>query len=227
MRSNVVIALLLAVSGCDKKAAKIIVTPLPKVEIADVPSPATPTIIVEKGSNLRAIATAAYHHESFSTFVGQLNGISKPELLQAGATLKTPSLPVAFRDLGLDPQYQPAINALAMAWIDVAAILPDYIRACDASGAKDGDTFVVPDEIKTRLLKSAGAVDAAIDVLRHPHGRHVAPDSAVRQFAGASRSLRRFSTGFVESRDYDTYLAEQGFGIGFTDLLLWVQDQYK
>ena len=107
MRLNVTIALLLVLSGCDKKHAKIIVPPLPKVEIADVPSPPTPTIIVEKGSNLRAIATAAYHHESFSGFVGQLNGISKPELLQAGATLKTPSLPVAFRDLGLDPQYQP------------------------------------------------------------------------------------------------------------------------
>ncbi len=227
MRSNVVIALLLAVSGCGKIPTKIIVPPLPKVDIADVPSPATPTIIVEKGSNLRAIATAAYHHESFSSFLGQLNGISKPELLQAGATLKTPSLPVAFRDLGLDPQYQPALNALAMAWIDASAILPNYIRACDTSAAKDGDTFVVPDEIKTRLLKCAGAVDAAMDVLRHPHGRHVAPDSAIRQFAGASRSLRRFSTGFVESRDYDTYLAEQGFGIGFTDLLFWVQSQYK
>lgn len=226
MRLNVIIALLLTVSGCGK-SAKIIVPPLPKVAIADVAPPAASIVVVEKGSNLRTIATAAYHHESFSSFIEQLNGISKPELLQAGATLKTPSLPVAFRDIGLAPQYQPAINALAMAWADVAAILPSYVRACDASGAKNGDTFIVPGEIKTMLLKCAGTVDAALDVLSHPHGRHVAPRSAIRQFAGASRSLRRFSRGFVESRQYDTYLAEQGFGIGFTDLLLWVQAHYK
>ncbi|MDI1313382.1 hypothetical protein [Prosthecobacter sp.] len=227
MRINVTIALLLALSGCGKQSAKVVVPPLPKVEIADVPSPASPTVVVEKGSNLRAIATAAYHHESFSSIIGLLNEIPKPELLEAGATLKTPSIPVAFRDAGLDPQYQPAINALALAWTDVVAILPSYIRARDASAAKNGDKFTVPDEIKTMLLKCAGTVDASLDALRHPHGRHVAPRPAIRQFAGASRSLRRFSTGFVESRDYDTYLAEQGFGIGFSDLLSWLQANYK
>lgn len=227
MRLKATIALLLALSGCGKQSAKVIVPPLPKIEIADVPAPPASTVVVEKGSNLRAVAVAAYHHESFSSFVGQLNGISKPELLQAGATLKTPSLPIAFRDSGLDPQYQPAINALAMAWIDAASVLPNYIHACDASGAKDGDKFVVPDEIKTKLLKCAGTMDASIDLLSHPHGRHVAPRSAIRQFASASRSLRRFSTGFVESRDYDTYLTEQAFGIGFTNLLSWVHANYK
>ncbi|MBN8417636.1 MAG: hypothetical protein J0L73_01825 [Verrucomicrobia bacterium] len=227
MRFNAILALLLVLSGCGRNPAKIVVPPLPKVEVADVPSPPAPTIIVGQGSNLRAIATAAYHHESFSSFIAQFNGISKPELLQAGATLKTPSLPVALQDAGLDPQYQPAINALAKAWADVAAILPDYIRACDASAAKDGDTFVVPDNIKAELLKCAGTIDASLEVLRHPHGRHVAPSPAVRQFAGASRSLRRFSTGFVESRDYDTYLAQQAFGIGFADLLTWVRSHHR
>ena len=227
MRSNVVIALLLAVSGCGKIPAKSIVPPLPKVDIADVPSPATPTIIVEKDSNLRAIATAAYHHESFSGFVGQLNGISKPELLQAGATLKTPSLPVALRDAGLDPQYQPAVNALAKSWSDLAAVLPEYIRVRNDSGASDGDTFEIPEKIRKALLTCAETVDASIDALSHPRTGHVSPRSAIGQFAGASTSLQRFSQGFVESHDYDTYLLQKEFGIGFANLLFWVQAQHK
>ncbi len=207
--------------------AKLIVPPLPKVEIADVPAPATPTIIVEKGSNLRAIATAAYHHESFSGFVGQLNGISKPERLLAGATLKTPSLPVALRDAGLDPQYQPAVNALAKAWTDLVSILPDYILARNDAGTKDGGRFVVPAKIKAALLTCAETIDASTDALSHPQAGHVLPRSAIGKFAGASSSLQRFSQGFVESLDYDTYLVEQEFGMGFTNLLLWVQAHHK
>ena len=203
--------------------AKIIVPSLPKVDIADVPSPATPTITVEKGSNLRAIATAAYHHESFSGFVGQLNGISKPELLQAGATLKTPSLPVALLGAGLDPHYQPAANALAKAWIDLVAILPEYIRARYAAKARDGDRFEVPEKIRKALLTCAETIDASTDVLSHPQKGHSLPRSAIGKFAGASSSLQRFSQGFVESLDYDTDLVEQEFGMGFTNLLFWVQ----
>ncbi|MBB5035747.1 hypothetical protein [Prosthecobacter vanneervenii] len=222
------VALLLVLTGCSRKStAKLIVPPLPKVEIADVPSPPTPSIIVEKGSNLRAIATAAYHHESFSSFVGQLNGISKPERLLAGAKLKTPSLPVALHDAGLDPQYQPAVNALSKSWTDLAAILPEYIHARYAARARDGDRFVVPEKIRKALLTCAEALDASAEALSHPQAGHVSPRSAIRQFAGASSSLQRFSQGFVESLDYDTYLVEQQFGIGFTNLLFWVQSHHK
>jgi hypothetical protein len=227
MRIKVIFALLLAVSGCGKKSPKVIVPPLPKVEIADVPAPAAPTAMVKKGSDLHAVAVAAYHHESFSSFVAQLNGISKPESLPSDTTLQTPSLPVAFRDAGLDPRYQPAVNALALSWTEAVAILPEYIRVCEASGAKNGDSFEVPAALKTKLLNCAGMVDASLELLSHPHGRHVAPRPAIRQFAGASRYLRSFSTGFIESREHDTDLVQQDFGIGFADLLSWVKAQYK
>lgn len=228
MRLKLLAALLLILSGCSKKSpVRIFVPPLPKVEIVDVPAPPTPTIIVEKGSNLRAIATTAYHHESFSAFVGQFNGIPKPELLQAGAKLKTPSLPVALRDAGLDPRYQPAINALSKAWTDFAAILPDYIHARNDAGARDGDRFAIPAKIKASLLTCAESLDAATDLLSHPQPGHAPPGSAIGKFAEASLSLQRFSDGFVESLDYDTYLVEQEFGMGFTNLLFWVQAHHK
>lgn len=228
MRFSVILALLLVLSGCGRKTpAKIIVPPLPNVEIADVPSPPTPTIIVAKGSTLQSIATAAYHHRDFSGFVGHLNGITIPERLRAGATLKTPSLPVAFRDAGLHPQYQPAINALAQAWIDLVDILPAYTHARDASGVNEGSSFTVPADIKARLISCADAIDASIDVLMHPATGHAVPLRTIGQFAGVSHFLREFSTGLVASRDYDTFLAEKGFGLGFTYALLWVQSGYK
>lgn len=228
MRFSVILALLLVLSGCGRKTpAKVIVPPLPKVEISDVPSPPTPTIIVAKGSTLQSIATTAYHHRDFSGFVGHLNGITIPEQLRAGATLKTPSLPVAFRDAGLHPQYQPAINALAKAWIDLVDILPAYIRARDDSGAGDGSSFTLPVDIQVRLISCADAIDASIDVLMHPATGHALPLKTIGQLAGVSASLRRFSKGFVDSRDYDTFLAEKGFGLGFTYAILWVQWGYK
>lgn len=227
MHLAVYITLILALACCGKKAAKVIVPPLPKVDISEVPAPPTPTVIVEKGSNLQTIATTAYHHEDFSGFLGQLNGITKPERLLAGATLKTPSLPVAFRDAGLDEQYQPSINALAKAWADFAKILPDYLSARDASGAKDGETFVVPANIKVVLLKCADAIDASIDILQHPKNGHVAPLKTISQFAGSSGYLRQFAAGYVGSRDYDTFMAEKGFGLGFTYALIWTQSGHK
>jgi hypothetical protein len=79
----------------------------------DVPAPARPEVTVQPGDNLRGIGAGAYGHERFSGFVARVNGIADPERLQAGLTLKTPPLSIAFRDAGLSPQYQPVINALA------------------------------------------------------------------------------------------------------------------
>lgn len=227
MRFHAFIALLLTLSACGKIPAKLIAPPLPKVAIADIPAPPTPTIVVEKGSTLRDIASAAYHHESFSSFVGQLNGISKPELLQAGATLKTPSLPVALRDAGLDPRYQPAVNALSKAWTDLSAILPDYIRARDAAGIRDRGRFAVPEKVKKALLTCAETLDASIAVLQRPGAGHTTPRSTIGSFASASLTLKSMAEGNVESFDYETFILEQKCGRGFTNLLLWVQAHHK
>ncbi len=221
------VLLTLAFAGCGKKSSPLVVPTLPRVSIADVPAPPSATIVVQQGSTLQAIATAAYHHEDFSGFVGQLNGIAVPERLRAGVTLKTPSIPVAFRDAGLDASYQPAINALAKAWLDLIEILPAHVRARDSSGANDGETFAVPTEIKTRLIACADAIDASVDVLMHPKSGHLVPLKAIGQFAGTSGSLRNFASGTVWSRDYETFMAEKGFCLGFTYALIWTQAGHK
>ncbi|WP_395743460.1 hypothetical protein [Prosthecobacter sp.] len=227
MRPALITASLLTLSACGKIPTKLTTPPLPKVAIADIPAPPAPTIIVEKGSTLRDIAAAAYHSDTFSGFVGQLNGIPKPELLKAGATLKTPSLPVALRDAGLDPQYQPAANALSKAWADLSAILPDYLRVRDASGIRDGGRFALPEKIKKVLLTCAETLDAAINVLQHPGAGHVAPRATIGSFKEASTTLQSMAKGNVESFDYETFILEQKFGRGFTNLLLWVQNHHK
>lgn len=213
--------------SCDRKPATVAVPQLPKVEIDDVPAPASSSIVVQSGSNLRSIAAAAYGHEDFSGFVARLNGIAAPERLIAGATLKTPSLPIAFRDAGIDPRYQPAINALAMSWNDLQQILPDYTKARDESRTVGEYSFHITDNLRARLVKCADGIDASIAVLNNPSDGHKAPRSSIGQFARVSSSLRSLATGTVGSYDYDTFMLGKGFGLGFTYTLIWIQSHHQ
>jgi hypothetical protein len=185
------------------------------------------TVVVKSGSNLRDVATSAYGHEDFSGFVARLNGISDPGRIAAGAVLKTPSLAVGLREAGLDAAYQPAINALAQSWADLRAVLPDYKRERNASGAHDGSSFTITPGLRDRLIKCADAMDAALDVLRHPKEGHALPRSTVGKFGAVSSSLRRFAAGKVESLDYEVPMAGKGFGLGFTYALIWAQSGHQ
>lgn len=196
---------------------------LPKVEVADVQAPVSSEVVVPCGSNLRAIAVTAYGSEEFANFLGQLNGVLVPERLQAGATLKTPSLPVAFRDARLDPRYQPAMNALAKTWQDLQTILPEYARARDASGLRDGKSFQIAPELQRKLVGCADVIDAATEIFRHPANGQSSPKTAVRQFAEASSSLRELSTGVIGSHDYDLVMIQKRMGAGFYHALMWTQ----
>ena len=227
MRLTIVAMVLFVAAGCHRKPQPVVVPPLPKVEIADIPAPASSSVVVENGSTLHAIAEVAYGHRDFSGFVGQLNRVASPERLLAGAKLKTPSLPIAFRDAGLDPRYQPAINALAKAWYDLQSTLPAYLKARDANGTGDGRSFQIPQDLRLRLSACADAVDAAIDVLNHPANGHNVPRKTIGQFAGISRSLRGLSMGSIGSRDYDTFLLQKAFGFGFTYALIWTQEYHQ
>lgn len=39
--------------------------------------------------------------------------------------------------------------------------------------------------------------------------------------------LRQFATGQIGSLDCDVFLAEKGFGLGFTYALIWVQSHHQ
>lgn len=222
-----ILSLFLLAPGCSRKPPKAVVPPLPAVKVEDVPAPASPTVTIARGSNLRKVATTAYGHEDFSGFVAALNGLANPERVAAGAVLKTPSLPAALRDAGLDPAYQPAFNVLAHTWSELHTALPDYQRERDAAGAGEGTTFAITVPLSRRLLQCADNMDAALDVLAHPQAGHKLPRSTLGQFAGASGYLRLFATGQVGSMDYDLFLAEKSFGLGFTYALIWVQSHHQ
>lgn len=221
------LAFLLLVSSCDHRVPQAVVPPLPSVKMEDVPAPAKPTVTIERGSNLREVATTAYGHEDFSGFVATFNGVSDPGRVAAGAVLKTPSLPAALHDAGLDPAYQTAFNVLAMTWADLRTALPDYERERAASGARDGKTFAISAPLSRRLLKCADDMDAALDVLAHPKEGHKVPRSTLGKFAGASGDLRRLAAGQVASLDYDLFLIEKGWGLGFSYALVWVQSHHQ
>jgi hypothetical protein len=105
--------------------------------------------------------------------------------------------------------------------------LPDYERERYAAGAGDESTFAITAPLSRRLRQCADDMDAALDVLAHPKEGHKPPRSTLGKFAGASALLRQFATGQVYSRDYDVFLAEKGFGLGFTYALIWVQSHHQ
>ncbi|MCX6849823.1 MAG: hypothetical protein NTY98_12955 [Verrucomicrobia bacterium] len=222
-----ILSLLLLTPSCSRKPPKAVVPPLPSVKLEDVPAPASVTVTIPRGSNLRQVATTAYGYEDFSGFVAALNGLADPERVAAGAVLKTPSLPAALRDAGLDPAYQPAFNVLAQTWAELRTALPDYQRERDAAGARDGTTFAITVARSRRLIQCADYMDAALDVLAHPKEGHKLPRSTLGQLAGASGYLRLFATGQVGSMDYDVFLAEKSFGLGFTYALIWVKAHHQ
>jgi len=41
------------------------------------------------------------------------------------------------------------------------------------------------------------------------------------------RMLRQFANGQVGSLDYDVFLAEKSFGLGFSYALIWVKDLHQ
>ena len=228
MRHSVLaLSVILLTVGCHRKPPPVVIPPLPAVKTEDVPAPAMVTVVVKSGSNLRDVAASTYGHEDFSGFVARLNGISDPGRIAAGAVLKTPSLAVGLREAGLDPAYQPAINALAQSWADLKAALPDYERERNEIGTYRGASFTISASLRDRLIKCADAMDAALDVLRHPKQDHVLPRSTVGQFGAVSVALRRFATGRIESRDYDVFMSGKGFGLGFTYALIWTQSGHQ
>jgi len=53
------------------------------------------------------------------------------------------------------------------------------------------------------------------------------PRSTIGQFAGAAGMLRSFATGQIGSLDYDVFMTQKSFGLGFTYALLWVQSHHQ
>lgn len=153
----------------------------------------------------------------------ELNGIAVPARLRAGATLKTPSLPIAFRDAGLEPRYQPGINALAKTWQDLQTALPEYAKARDGSGLREGQSFQIAPELQAKLVKCADVIDAAVELLRHPTDERSVPKAAIGQFEKAAASLRQLATGAIGSRDYDVFMVRKEIGLGFYYGLIWAQ----
>ena len=58
------LSLLLLASGCSRKQPKAVVPPLPTVKLEDIPSPASVSVTIARGSNLREVATTAYGHRA-------------------------------------------------------------------------------------------------------------------------------------------------------------------
>jgi len=196
------------------------------VAVSDVPSPKSPTIVVQKGMNLRTIAKNAYGHERFSGFIASLNGVADPELIVVGQTLKLPSLSAAFSAAGLDSQYQPALNAIAKACTDYYAVEPAYLEARRASGVSEG-RFNIPKDIQTKLQACADAVEAGAEMLRSVKPGHAPPKMTIDQFLGVAAETRGLASGLIDGYGYDYDMVGQRFGLGFTNAIVWTLNKQQ
>jgi hypothetical protein len=217
---------LLIVSCSRSRQASPAPTPLPAVSIEVVPAPASAEVTIQRGSNLREIAGQAYGHERFSGFVATQNGIADPERVSAGTVLRTPSLAVCFRDAGLAPDYQPAINCLAKACTDYYAVEGLYLRARKASGVASG-TFAIPPDIRSTFESCAAMIDAALPLLRSARSPHTVPTMTIGQFQQAAFQIRELATGSIDGYGYDYDLVGQRLGLAFTNALIWTKRQHQ
>jgi len=222
---STVLAILIS-TGCRRPSSPVAeIPPLPVVATEAVPPPASLSVIVDRGANLGTIAANAYGHERFSGFVAVLNGITDPGHLVAGQELKTPSFSSAFRDAGLDPRYQPAINALSKACTDYYAVEPAYLKARDESGVSSG-TFPIPEGIRATFLGCADAIEAATAALRTSKPPDNVPKMTIGQLQQVSGLIRELASGSIDGYGYDHYMIGQRFGLAFTNAILWTQHQH-
>lgn len=181
-------------------------------------------MVIRPGDSLHAIAAEAYGHGRSAGFIARFNGLPDPEVVSVGISLKTPSLSVALREAGLDSRYQPAINALAKSSTDFFALLPSYREARTASGVSTG-TFAIPPHMQAVLNSCADLTDAAMANLESVPAPHLPPKLAAGQFRQTAALLRDLAKGSIDGYGYDYDMVGQRFGLGFTNLLIWVQQQ--
>ncbi len=223
---STVLAILIS-TGCRRSSSPVaVIPPLPIVATEAVPSPASSSVIVERGANLGAIAAAAYGHERFAGFVAALNGINDPGHIVAGQELRTPSLSSAFRDAGLDPRYQPAINALSKACTDYYAAEPAYLKARDESGVSSG-TFAIAESIRDTFLGCADAIEAATAALGAAKPPDNVPKMTIDQFQQVAGQIRELASGSIDGYGYDHDMVGQRFGLAFTNAILWTKHHHQ
>lgn len=213
-----------ALVGCDRRQT---MAKLPRVEVTYVPAPAQPAVVIKRGDVLSNLAETAYGHEDFSHFLQRFNGIADVTRLQVGFQLQTPSLAAAFQQKGLDARYQPAVNALALAWTKLRQCLPDYERARGTSGARDGDSFGLPQTLQSELENVALTTAAVLQILKNPAQGHAVPKSAILRLEEALGMTQILASGKVGSADYDTFMTGKSYAFVFDHLLTWVQTDYQ
>lgn len=234
MRTSTVLTIgaFLLLAGCDKASRKSAAAappppppPLPVVAITDVPPPPTPDVELKPGSNLGIVAQEAYGHERFSGFLSVINGITDPTRIRDGTELKTPAIPIAFQEAGVDATYQPAINALAKAATDYFAQSGAFRGALTASTESGKPELSAG--VTAAFISSADAVDAAVAVLEGAAPPHTVPKKSIEQFRQASAHLRKLAKGDIATDDYTQDTVGQRFGLGFTNAILWTKDGHQ
>lgn len=200
--------------------------PLPKVTVSEVPAPKTTSIVLKSGMLLRDVAKEVYGHERFYRFIMVVNGLTDESKIPAGKNLQTPSLAAAFQDVGLDPHYQPAINALAKATMEFESLMPAYMTVRQASGVSSG-TFTIPRNIGSAFFAQADAMEAAKNVLCKAKPPHEIPTITIQHLEQSVTLLRILAKGEIDGYGYDYDMVSQHTALSLSCAFVWMKDGYR
>ena len=213
--------LAMALASCGKQ-----IPLLPEVSVSEVPSPKTPSIVLKRGMLLGDVAGEVYGHERFYRFIMVVNGLTEETKIPAGKTLQTPSIAAAFHDAGLDPRYQPAINALAKAAMEFQAILPAYLKARETSGDSVG-TFAIPKDIQSALSSQADVIVAVKRVLNKAQAPHQRPTTTIQHLEQAESWLRILAQCEIDGLGYDYDFVSQHTALSLSCAFVWMKEGYR
>jgi len=215
-----VLGLILILTGCRKPAPQ-----LPAVTADQVTTPATASVVLERGMLLSQVAQRAYGHERFYRFLAVVNEIENVERIPAGKVIRTPSIAKAFVDAGLDPHYQPAIFAVAKAAMDFQAVLPAYRAERPAS--VDPGRFPISKAVSAKLTEQADTIQAAVLYLQKPADSHREPKITLEHFRTAESWLRTLAAGETDGYEYDIAFVSQHTALGLASAYVWMKEKYQ
>jgi hypothetical protein len=175
---------------------------------------------------LNGIAEDVYGHSAYVRLIAVYNRVPSDEPVPANTTIRTPTLPDLFKDVGLFPKYTEQFTRIFNAVAEYRVFLPKYREVREkASGYSKGGTMDLPEGMQKQLFRFAAEIELSHKELRSlsKKGGSV-PEKMLGQFSEAVSILRRLATGNVDGYGYDQDMVEQRVARGLANAVAWSRE---
>jgi hypothetical protein len=175
---------------------------------------------------LNGIAENVYGHQAYARMIAVYNRLPVDKVVPAGTVIKTPPLPVLFKDIGLFPKYESQFVRIFGAIEKYRAFLPAYktVRK-KGNGYFKAGTIALPEGMGNQLLALATSIKLSVTELRESAEKTGnVPAMTLNQFTEAATILRELAAGKVDGYGYDEDMVEQRLAHGLADAVAWSRE---